>query len=95
MDTQDYISAINLQLHDTKLYQPIDHSTATKNSESLTKILKHMSAKTQITPKELSFLLPPATIKHRTFYGLPKTHKPLNKWNYNLLQRFILHYGIY
>lgn len=79
LDKHNYILEALRQLSDPKYYiqleQPIYHENVSKINE----ILKEMKNLGFISEKEFDFLSP-AQYKERTFYLLPKIHKPPQKW---------------
>ena len=78
LNREDYINEGLRQLSDYNFYSPI--RSCIKPIEKLTKLLDSAKSFKVIPEKLYNFLKPPPRIKPRTFYTLPKIHKPPSKW---------------
>jgi len=76
----DYIKEAMRQLEDTKYYKKIPHTLTTSTTTAIRKILGEMLDSNFINKKQFEFLTGPKERKTRTFYLLPKVHKPKHKW---------------
>ena len=80
MNIQDYVQEGLRQLTNATYYIPSDGLLKASNAILLRKWAQDMYDKNYISRKVLKFLLPPTIIEQRTFYLLPKIHKPGDKW---------------
>ncbi len=81
MDNTLYLKEAYKQLSDIHYYTQITKPLTESNYDNIYLILKNMLKLKQISLQQFKFLLrPPHTIKNRSFYLLPKIHKPLDKW---------------
>jgi len=80
MNKTSYVREAQRQLSNCKYYAklplPIYHS----NVEKIRTVLGEILAAKRITKNQYRFLSGPATYNARTFYLLPKIHKPREKW---------------
>ena len=72
----DYCSEAFRQLCDSKFYQPCERSLTSITAAKLSRLLKHLLATRFISKREFLALTPPANPNDRSFYLLPKVHKP-------------------
>lgn len=79
METKNYILEAERQLNDPKYYYPLSESYADCNSLEIKKCLKEMKELKFINHKEYEYMLP-KKYNERSFYLLPKIHKPPEKW---------------
>lgn len=80
MDKENYVFEINRQLNDNKYYKKIDEPIYLDNALVISQILNKLKTGKFIDQEQLEYLSGPVSPRPRTFYILPKIHKPLNKW---------------
>lgn len=80
LDSDAYEKEAMRQLSNDKYYKEISQNLACKNSENIKGILSRMLLKKKITQAQFNYLSGPEDFSHRTFYLLPKIHKPKTKW---------------
>ena len=78
-----YEKEILRQLSDEKYYKEISESESIKDSHVLRDHILNMFNQGLINQQVFEFILPPSKPTTRSFYGLPKIHKPLEKWTFN------------
>jgi hypothetical protein len=85
LTTNNYNTEALRQLQDPHYYRTLDLPLTTTTHQQLTGILLDMRDKLQIDRKQFDYVLRPINqCKSRTFYLLPKIHKPIDKWLNNL-----------
>ena len=80
MNKQSYLTEAYRQLNNAKYYRKLDKPIYKNNISKINNILETMKTENYITEKQLDFLKATDTDRARTFYLLPKIHKPLDKW---------------
>lgn len=80
MDTTLYIQEAHRQLRNTKYYTPITEPRTLTIIPTINKILHELCSLKYISHKQLIFLLPQPSQVPRSFYILPKIHKPRQSW---------------
>ena len=80
MSKQAYLNEAYRQLNNTNYYQKIDKPIYKTNINKINTILESMKKDNYITDKQLNYLKATDTDRARTFYLLPKIHKPKEKW---------------
>ena len=68
------------QLYNDKYYQRIPKSSASDTIIKIKSILVDMYERDFISNKQFLYLTPSVPTHTRTFYRLPKVHKPRSKW---------------
>lgn len=80
MDRENYIFEINRQLNDDKYYIKINEPMYVDNALVISQILNKLKNAKAINQEQLQYLSGPVNPRPRTFYILPKIHKPIDKW---------------
>lgn len=80
MDKENYVFEINRQLNDNKYYKKINEPIYLDNAVVISQILNKLKAEKFIDQDQFEYLSGPINPRPRTFYILPKIHKPLSKW---------------
>jgi len=80
MDKEAYLSEAYRQLNNEAYYKKLDALIFQENVPKLNKILDKMKNLGYITDKQLDYLHASENDRARTFYLLPKIHKPKEKW---------------
>ena len=80
MDIENYILEANRQLSDQNYYKKLKQPIFQENIPKILTILEKMKTERYISAKELEYLSGPRDCKPRTFYLLPKIHKPPETW---------------
>ena len=75
-----YLREAHRQLSNTKFYTKISEPIYKDNISKINDILESMESEKFISKKQLHFLRATDTDRARTFYLLPKIHKPRHKW---------------
>jgi len=77
----DYLTEGQRQLNDKSFYSKIDKPLTADNYDRIKLVLTKMLRFKQINAHMFNYLLRPTyTVKCRSFYMLPKIHKPIDKW---------------
>ena len=80
LDKDNYILEAIRQLNDTKYYKKIDKPLYMENADKIRSILMDLKSLMFINDKKFDYLYKNKNIKPRSFYILPKIHKPINTW---------------
>lgn len=80
MNRSAYIAEAHRQLDNTTYYQKLDGPIFQYNIPKINEILEDMTSQHFISSKQLAYLRARTTDRPRTFYLLPKIHKPRHKW---------------
>lgn len=80
LDKEAYIKEAHRQLGNTNYYRKLDKPIYPDNIAPINGILEEMESLKIINHKQLLFLRAQTTDRARTFYLLPKIHKPREKW---------------
>lgn len=80
MDTALYQAEGLRQLSNRQYYLPISHLSAESVAKSINDILEYLLARGFISERQFDYLFAQAPLKPRSFYLLPKVHKPIDKW---------------
>ena len=75
-----YLQEAHRQLSNTRCYTKLSEPIYKDNIPKINKILESMKTEKSISYKQLHFLRAKDTDRARTFYLLPKIHKPRHKW---------------
>jgi hypothetical protein len=81
LDPEKYDSSVRAQLSDTASYQPTAFNMKRKCAALIIQCVRAFTDKKLLTEKQAkTLLLYTGNPASRCFYGLPKTHKPADKW---------------
>jgi hypothetical protein len=80
LDRKNYIMEGKRQLSDKKYYLPLEQSVAEDTCVQINQVLYDMHRCGFITDKQLKYLKAERSHTPRSFYMLPKIHKPRGKW---------------
>jgi len=80
VNKSNYIIEAERQLNNMNYYRKLDKPIFTDNIPRIKTVLSNMLNDNFITKKQFEFLSGPAEVKNRTFYLLPKIHKPQETW---------------
>ena len=80
MDRTAYKAEALRQLQDTTYYTEITTSLAPQNTTYIRKVTDTLLKSKYITKSQHKYLTGPEDYSPRTFYLLPKIHKPIEKW---------------
>ena len=81
MDRNEYIKEAMNQLEDNQYYTKISEPVFPQICDEVSTILDKLKASHRLTGPQVKYLSPPEDPKPRTFYMLPKIHKPIEKWS--------------
>ena len=81
MDRNEYIKEAMNQLEDKQYYKKISEPVFPQICDEVNTILETLKANHRLTGPQVKYLSPPEDPKSRTFYMLPKIHKPIEKWS--------------
>lgn len=84
MDLDSYKKEVLRQLSDHTYYRTVSYSEVVADYDELHRIILDMLHLNLISLDTFEYILPPDDPKFRCFYGLPKIHKPLDKWISNV-----------
>ena len=82
MNKTQYLQEAYRQLNDIRYYKKLDRPIFKDNIPKINSILGKMKAEGYISSKELDYLQATDTDRARTFYLLPKIHKPKETWTF-------------
>lgn len=80
MNRVNYIIEAESQLNDTKYYNRIEKPIYEENRKSIDNIVLKMKKEGFLNNKQYKYLTGPDSVDNRTFYVLPKIHKPQASW---------------
>jgi len=80
LDKFAYLREAHRQLSNTRYYTKLSEPIYKGNIRKINEILESMKSEKFISKKQLHFLRAKDTDRARTFYLLPKIHKPRDKW---------------
>ena len=80
MNKQAYLNEAYRQLNNTKYYRKIPKPIFKSNIPKINNILEDIKTEGYISDKQFNYLKATDTDRARTFYLLPKIHKPKDKW---------------
>jgi hypothetical protein len=80
MDLENYLLEAQRQLSDRNYYQQLTGPTYLNNIIKIHEILESLQSGGYISAKQLDYLSGPKECDPRTFYLLPKIHKPPETW---------------
>ena len=80
MEREFYIQEALRQLNNDKHYVQIDEPIFPTTFDKVDQILDQLKTKGYLKPSQVKYLSPDRNCKPRTFYMLPKIHKPMAKW---------------
>lgn len=80
MDRLTYQKEAERQLNNEKYYKKIDTTLAQDNKKIITETFTKILNNKYITKPQFQYLTGPEDFNIRTFYMLPKIHKPKSKW---------------
>lgn len=75
-----YIQEANRQLYNDKYYKKLPKLLTADTAAQIKQVLNNMFMEGFINKKQFMYLSGPDRLRPRTFYLLPKVHKPVNKW---------------
>jgi hypothetical protein len=81
MRKDNYIREAHRQLSNLKHYRKLDEPLWQNNCDKFNGILQEMADKKAITKKQFKYLTAKRDSNPRTFYLLPKIHKPIESWS--------------
>ena len=80
LNKTNYINEAHRQLYNQKYYTKLDKLATAETASNIHKVVDAMYKEGHITDKQLEYLTGPEEFRPRTFYLLPKIHKPKSKW---------------
>jgi hypothetical protein len=80
MSRENYIREAARQLTNTRHYRKLDNLIWPQNRHNFIEILNSLHTDKYIDKKQLKYLLGENNPQNRTFYILPKIHKPISTW---------------